>query len=95
MNHLPARSTDPETSFEAAEHMVKSGKAAQQQATTVSAVTANPGMTSHELARHCVLDRYQLARRLPEVESAGRVIRGEARKCLVTGHRAATWWPAA
>jgi hypothetical protein len=73
--------------------MVKSGKASQQQDTTVSVVTAQPGMTSHELARHCTLDRYQLARRLPEVEGAGRVIRGEARKCSITGHKAATWWP--
>jgi len=95
MNRMPARSTDPATSWEAAEHMVKSGRAGQQQETAVSAVTAHPGMTSHELARLCTLDRYQLARRLPEVEDAGRVTRGEARKCLVTGHKAATWWPAA
>lgn len=95
MNHLPARSNDPLTSWDAAEHMVKSGRAAQQQSTAVAAVTAHPGMTSHELARHCTLDRYQLARRLPEVEDAGRVIRGEVRKCAVTGHKAATWWPVA
>lgn len=95
MNHLPARATDPATSWDAAEHMVKSGKAAQQQAMAVTVVGAHPGMTSHELACFSSLDRYQLARRLPEAESAGRVIRGETRKCVVTGHKAATWWPVA
>lgn len=93
MSHLPARTTDPATSWEAAEHVVTSGKAAMQQSTAMQAVKANPGHTSAELARYCTLDRYQLARRLPELEDAGRVIRGPSRKCLATGHSATTWWP--
>lgn len=94
MSYLPARSADPLTSWEAAEHITRSGKAAQQQAKAVNAVNRNPGMTSFELAAHCELDRYQLARRLPEAEGQGRVVRGDARQCAVSGHKAATWWPA-
>ncbi|WP_267086454.1 winged helix-turn-helix domain-containing protein [Xanthomonas sacchari] len=95
MNHLPARTTDPLTSWNAAEHVVRSGKAALQQGIAAEAVKANPGHTSAELARYCTLDRYQLARRLPELEEAGRVRRGNSRKCLATGHGATTWWPVA
>lgn len=95
MSHLPARSTDPTTSWVAAEQIVSSGKAALQQSTALEAVKANPGHTSAELARYCSLDRYQLARRLPELEEAGRVVRGPARKCLATGNSATTWWPVA
>lgn len=93
MTHLPARSTDPATSWEAAEEIVASGKAAAQQAKAAAVVKAHPGRTSAELAALCDLDRYQLARRLPEVEESAAVFRGDARKCTATGHKAATWWP--
>jgi hypothetical protein len=95
LSHMPARATDPATSWEAAETMVSSGKRALQQAAAEQAVKLNPGHTSAELARYCALDRYQLARRLPEAESAGLVRRGESRKCMATGHSATTWWPVA
>jgi hypothetical protein len=40
------------------------------------------------------LDRYMLARRLPEVVCAGLVRKGESKHCNVTGRLALTWWPA-
>lgn len=92
MTHLPARATDPLTSWEAAEKITDSGKAADQRAMAVWIVGQFPGKTSFELSKLCPLDRYQLARRLPECTE---VQKGEARDCTVTGHSAVTWWPVA
>lgn len=50
--------------------------------------------TSFELALLTDLDRYMLARRLPECETAGRVRRGAMRRCTVTGRLAMEWLPA-
>ena len=91
MNHLPARSSDPLTSWSAAEHITTSGKAADQRAIAVSAVHKHPGRTASELSRLCPLDRYQLGRRLVE---CGELVKGEARECTVSGRQAVTWWPA-
>lgn len=91
MNYLPARSSDPLTSWSAAEHITSSGKAAQQRAIAVSAVHKHPGRTSFELSQLCPLDRFQLARRLPE---CAEVVKGRARRCSVTGRNAHTWLPA-
>lgn len=90
MNYLPARSSDPLTSWSAAEHITSSGKAAQQRAIAVSAVHKHPGLTSFELSLLCPLDRFQLARRLPE---CAEVQKGDARQCSVTGRSAHTWRP--
>lgn len=92
MNH-PARSADPQTSHDAARHIVASGAQALQQNQTLDAVAGNPGLTSNELARATGLDRYMLARRLPELCDSDRVVRGDARRCSVSGRSAATWWP--
>ena len=92
MNH-PARSTDPQTSHDAARHIVASGQQALQQEQTRDAVACHPGLTSNELARATGLDRYMLARRLPELCDSDRVVRGDARRCSVSGRSAATWWP--
>ena len=91
--HAPARTSDPFTSHEAAEHMTTSGKRAAQQALTTTAVAQYPGLTSMELAKRCRMDRYMLARRLSECEEHGQVRRGSARKCAVSGRTALTWWP--
>ena len=91
--HLPARNTDPSTSHAAAEHVTVSGKRAAQQAITAKAVEQYPGLTSLELSRRARVDRYMLARRLPEVEETGQVRRGQERRCSVSGRLALTWWP--
>lgn len=89
-----ARATDPETSHDAAEHHTASGKRAQQQAMTVSAVRAFPGCTMQELAEKTGIDRYVLGRRISECETAGLVKRATKRMCAVTGRTAEPWWPA-
>jgi len=89
-----ARNSDPVTSHLAAEEITASGKRAHQQHQAVAAVRANPGCTSFELALKCDLDRYMLARRLPEVVLAGLVRKGEPKHCSVTGRLALSWWPA-
>lgn len=43
----------------------------------------------------CALDRWQIARRLSEVEASTRIHRGEARKCGIKGRKSLTWWPKA
>jgi len=90
--HTMARATDPATSHAAAEHVTRTGKAASQRAVVLAAVTEHPGLTSFELAAHCRLDRFQIARRLPEIERLGTVIRGRPRVCTVSRMKAATWW---
>lgn len=92
MNH-PARSTDPETSHDAARHIVASGAQALQQNQALDAVACHPGLTSNELARATGLDRYMLARRLPELCDRDLVVAKDQRKCNVSGRTAYTWWP--
>ena len=41
----------------------------------------------------CILDRSQIARRLPEAETGETIRRGEARKCAIKGRKSLTWWP--
>jgi DNA-binding MarR family transcriptional regulator len=57
----------------------------------LDAVRRWPGLASIELANRLSLDRYQVARRLPELESAGLVSKGEPHQ---TGkRRGVSWWP--
>ncbi|MEN5419019.1 winged helix-turn-helix domain-containing protein [Stenotrophomonas sp. TWI169] len=93
--NTPARSTDIETSHAAAAYVVRSGLQAAQQDQAAGAVTAHPGMTSNELSQATSLDRYMLARRLPELMKEGRVWRGPNKPCSVSGRTACTWWPVA
>lgn len=88
-----ARETDPETSHLAAEEVTTSGRRAVQQHAVLAAVMAQPGLTSRELAQAAGMDRYVVARRLPELEAAKRVRKGEARECRVSKRQAVTWWP--
>lgn len=88
-----ARTSDPITSHLAAEQHTASGARAHQQAQTAAAVRAYPGKTSQELADLTRLDRYALARRLPECVTAGVVRKGTPRHCGITGRLALTWWP--
>lgn len=89
-----AKRTDPETSHLAAEQHTRSGRRGQQQSQAIAAVRAFPGCTSFELAMKSEQCRFQLARRLPECETAGAVRRGDPKPCPVTGKQALTWWPA-
>lgn len=89
-----ARRTDPESSHLAAERITRSGRRASQQDHAHAAVESFPGLTSAELAQETGIDRYELARRLPECAFAGRIRRGSIRLCDVSARPACTWWPA-
>ncbi len=88
-----ARRRDPVSSHLAAAHITRSGKRGAQQDQATAAVRQFPGHTSFELAMLTELDRYMLARRASECEAAGRIRRGELRRCSVSGRTALTWWP--
>lgn len=87
-----ARNTDPSTSHEAAAALEASGRRQAQRARVRRAVHDYPGRTSAELAEAIDMDRYAVARRLPELEPL-RVHKGEPRTCSIQGRRAVTWWP--
>ncbi len=95
----PARRTDPITSHLAAETVEKTGTRSRQQNTVLQLVHRFPGCTSCELAKRseldgqCPLDRYQIARRLPELEAVDVIRKDTIRKSRVTGNRAITWSP--
>jgi hypothetical protein len=99
-----SRHGDPSTSFEAEETITRNGTRETQAARVLFLLQRYPGTTSAELAyESCVgdnadtwdwsMDRYVVARRLPELEFLGRVKRGSARTCRVTGNRALVWYP--
>ena len=92
MTTASARRTDPPSSHEAAQRVEASGAAATQRERVLALVRAYPGCTSAELAGDG-LDRYQLARRLPELEAGGFVRKGPLATCRVMGTRAVSWWP--
>lgn len=84
---FPARATDPGTSKAAARRVVTDGTQKHQQAEVLRVIRAHPGLTSKELPAHCGLDRYQLARRCPELERLNLIERAGERD------GAARWWP--
>ena len=89
-----ARSTDPETSKEAAVRVEVSGVAGDQRYLCHQAVLRHPGMTAAEVAEVTGLERHAPSRRLPELRDERLVRCGEPRTCRVTGTRCITWWPA-
>ena len=92
MADLPrSRALDPESSHDAAEAIRRSGALAGQQKAVADAVRRWPGLTSLELAARLRFDRYQVARRLPEIETAGQVRRGEIK--TINRRKHLTWWP--
>jgi DNA-binding MarR family transcriptional regulator len=81
------RNTDPETSREAGVHMLAGGQKAMQ-AKALQAVRDHPGATATELAEAAGIgDPRKLNRRLPELERAGLVERGETRRRGGVSHR--------
>ena len=95
-----ARRQDPESSKAAGRAVTASGCREGQLRQVLELVKRHPGSTSLELAASAErdgdasLDRYVIARRLPELESAGLVKRGQERSCTVGRRSALPWWPA-
>jgi hypothetical protein len=87
-----ARNTDPRSSHAAAAEITHSSARLRQSVRVLLLVLAHPGRTSRELAEHG-LDRYIIARRLPELEEAGAVFRSGFRVCTQGKRVATTWLP--
>lgn len=87
-----ARKADPATSHEAAAAIAASGELGRQQRAVLDGLRKWPGLTSLELAGRLRLDRYQVARRLPELEAGGLARKGQPRR--VGNRPGVSWWPA-
>ena len=93
-----ARREDHTSSHDAADRLESSGRADAQMQATLAAVLDDPGCSSADLAERSYIRhghagpfaawRYQLARRLPELEDAGLVIATKPER------RPLRWWPA-
>ncbi len=83
---------DPQTSYEAAEHLTRSGRLGAQQRAVLEALHQCDGATHAELGAFMGLHWLTPARRLPELERAGFVRKGEPRICTIKGSKCCTWW---
>jgi hypothetical protein len=81
-----SRRSDPPSSKRAADQLQRSGVLKGQRLIALELVKQFPGRSSKELARLGTLDRYQLARRLPELVSLGHV------RVTQTGVDDQKWW---
>ena len=86
-----SRRTDPVSSHEAAAEHVQSGRNAAQKTVVLDGLSAYSNVTSDELARLLRVDRYMVARRLPELESEGLVMRSGSRPSEISGRTGVTW----
>lgn len=86
-----AKSNDPWTSHEAGDDVVEAGVTLKHFGEILKAMAADEPRTSAEIARVCTLDRWQVARRLPEMERRDLVQRGPARLCRVCSRQSITW----
>lgn len=96
--HFPrARVTDASSSHQAAAIQESTGKAKADAALVLEALRGFPNCTTRELAVHARLDRYMVARRMPELAEAGLATRHEPGKgsapCSVTKRVAIRWRP--
>ena len=87
-----ARTSDPESSHLAASAITKSGKRKRQVIRVLDLVMMYPCKTSLELSLLGELDRYVIARRLPELERGFLVRKGEQRTCSAGKRMAVTWF---
>ncbi len=87
----PHRAPGQGTSIEAAQRITDSGVRGRQHREVLELVTGYPKCTSRELAKIGQMDRYVVARRLPELERAGLVRKCGARICGIGDGRAVTW----
>ena len=82
-----ARASDHDSSHIAADKLESSGKAQVQRELVLRLVQRWPGMSSGQLARLGAMDRYVVARRLPELRSEGKV------NAVKPAGKEITWWP--
>ena len=95
--HFPPAThrNDPATSRAAERAITDSGARQTQAEQVLELVRQVSGLTSAELAAYSVtLDRWQVARRLPDLEANGLVRKGKVRRCTCTDKHSVTWWRA-
>lgn len=87
-----ARNSDPISSHLAAEETITSGRRDSQKRDILKFLkTYSEPVTSMELAHRSGMDRYIVARRLPDLEKDYKVERGPMRECRISGRMAITW----
>lgn len=89
-----ARATDPQSSHAAADLVTLTGTRHNHMGLVIDAVRRFPGLTSAELTPHTGLERHEVARRTSDAETAGAIVKGELRKCSLSGRLAVVWRPA-
>lgn len=88
--HRLARASDPATSKEAAREIMS--QLPFQQAWALGIVDMYGPSTSSEISTRAGQGtNHRLSRRLPELERKGLIVRESARRCRVTGKKAAVW----
>jgi hypothetical protein len=87
-----AATADPESSkLAAAEIDANGGRQSRKAAVLAFLRNQSAPMTSFELARAAGMDRYAVARALPDLRHDHIVERAEMRACRVTGRQSFTW----
>ena len=80
------RNTDHDSSKVADKQAVKSERKKRHCLIVLNCLRPKNGSTSKELAEHCILDRHEIARRLPDLEA-----NGEVKSVRIKGKQI-TWW---
>jgi DNA-binding MarR family transcriptional regulator len=81
-----SRRSDPASSKRAAQEVIESGTVRNHEAIIVDLLRMYPGSTTKQLAGHGPLDRYQVARRMKELEKRNIVRRTSE------GSEECRWW---
>jgi hypothetical protein len=87
LEYVPARASDPQSSWDAAAKLKASGELSRQQARALALVTDWP-QTAAELAAGDYRLEIMLRKRLPELREAGQVVNGAPRDGAQTWRRA-------
>ena len=86
-----SKKNDQDTSYEAAENYDKTGKRNHHFSLILIAMSGLSPFTSAEIAAWSELDRWQVARRLPEMARAGLVARDGKKTCSVLKSNCVAW----
>ena len=89
-----ARTTDPQSSHEAAAEHTASGRRESHVARVTNAVRSRPGHTGREIAQRLGMDYHETVRRLNDARQRGVIYQGDRRHCRAGSRgRVVTWWP--
>lgn len=83
-----AHRNDPETSLEAAKDLCATGTLGRMEQLALTLVLQWPGKTAAELERQHNYEKGQLAKRISTLITTGKLVRGDKRKCDISGRSA-------